>query len=208
MRTILVANRKGGCGKTTIATTIAAALAARGRAVALADADRQKSALKWIDLRPKDAARITGLNWTKTRDLGDVRSRIDTVVIDGPGALTGAHAEMLIAEATEIVVPVLPSIFDTASTDRFLAKIEKLKKIRKGKAEIHIVANRIRLKSLALARLESHLAETGRPLIARISDRIAYSNLACEGLAIFDSPCRETATLRNQWQPLLLALEG
>lgn len=207
MRTILVANRKGGCGKTTVATTLAAALAARGHSVALADADRQKSALTWIALRPASATAITGLNWSKDKNLGEAPGRIDTIVIDGPGALSTAYAETLIKEADEIVVPVLPSVFDMESTDRFLAKIEKLKKVRKGKADIHVLANRIRLKSQALIRLEQHLAETGRPLMARLSDRAAYSNLACEGLAIFDSATRELAPLRTQWQPLLLALE-
>ncbi|PTW60421.1 chromosome partitioning protein [Breoghania corrubedonensis] len=207
MRTILVANRKGGCGKTTVATNIAAALAARGHAVALADADRQKSALKWLSLRPKAAARIVGLNWCKDKNLGDTPTEIDTVVIDGPGALSTSHAETLIGEANEIVVPLLPSLFDTDSTDRFLAKIEKLKKVRKGKADILMVANRVRLRSQALARLEAHQAEAGRPLMARISDRAAYSHLASEGLTIFDSAGREFTPLRNQWQPLLLALE-
>ena len=208
MRTILVANRKGGCGKTTIATTIAAALASRGHAVALADADRQKSSLRWIALRPKAAARIAGLNWSRDKDLGNTPDELDTIVIDGPGALSTSHAESLIAEASEIVVPILPSVFDTDSTDRFLAKIEKLKRVRKGKAGILVVANRIRLKSQALAQLETHQAEAGRPLIARISDRVAYSSLACEGLAIFDRSGPEITLLRNQWQPLLLALEG
>ncbi|MDJ0930817.1 ParA family protein [Breoghania sp.] len=118
MRTILVANRKGGCGKTTVATTIVSALTARGQSIALADADRQKSSLKWIDLRPKVATPITKLNWTKDKALGDAPDNIDTVVIDGPGALSTAHAESLIKEVDEIVVPVLPSIFDMDSTDQ------------------------------------------------------------------------------------------
>ncbi|WP_321341004.1 ParA family protein [Breoghania sp.] len=206
MRTILVANRKGGCGKTTVATTLATALSAQGHAVALADADRQKSSLRWLALRPKDAAKITGLNWTKDKNLGDSPKRIDTVIVDGPGAMTTAHAEALIREADEIVVPLQPSVFDTESTERFLDKIETLKKIRKGKATIHVIANRIRLKSRALAALEAHMAETGRPLMARISDRLAYSTLAGEGLSVFDKATAEFTAYRNQWHPLLLAV--
>ncbi|MDJ0930818.1 hypothetical protein [Breoghania sp.] len=73
--------------------------------------------------------------------------------------------------------------------------------MRKGKADIQVIANRVRLKSQALA-------QTGRPLLAHISDRVAYSNLAGQGLTIFDSTTREFAPLRNQWQPLLLAFDA
>ena len=71
MKTVLVANRKGGCGKTVVAVTLASALAARGHSVGLADADAQKSAQRWLKARPRDAARIEGLNWTKSGAVGD-----------------------------------------------------------------------------------------------------------------------------------------
>ena len=41
MLAILVSNAKGGCGKTTLATTLASAYAVGGFKVALADADPQ-----------------------------------------------------------------------------------------------------------------------------------------------------------------------
>ena len=57
MIAVLVANTKGGCGKTTISTHIAAAFANSGRRTALADADRQHSSFQWARLRPGTAAR-------------------------------------------------------------------------------------------------------------------------------------------------------
>jgi cellulose biosynthesis protein BcsQ len=71
MRKILVVNSKGGCGKTTVATNLASALAARGDDVALADADRQKSSLSWTKRRPKQLNPIEGLNWTKVEAIGE-----------------------------------------------------------------------------------------------------------------------------------------
>lgn len=47
---ITVANRKGGVGKTTIATNIAVALMNKGKTL-LVDADEQRSAYKWNDFR-------------------------------------------------------------------------------------------------------------------------------------------------------------
>ena len=52
MISVLVANPKGGCGKTTIATHLAAAFANGGLRTALADTDRQRSCLGWLDARP------------------------------------------------------------------------------------------------------------------------------------------------------------
>ena len=65
MRTVLVANRKGGVGKTLISVTLAAALAQRGERVGLADADRQCSSIGWLGRRPMTVPQIRGIDWTK-----------------------------------------------------------------------------------------------------------------------------------------------
>ena len=51
MPVIVVANPKGGVGKSTLATNLAGALARAGHAVMLGDADRQQSARQWLGLR-------------------------------------------------------------------------------------------------------------------------------------------------------------
>ena len=52
MKAILIANPKGGSGKTTLSTNIAGYLAARGQRVAILDLDLQKSATQWLANRP------------------------------------------------------------------------------------------------------------------------------------------------------------
>ena len=207
MRTVLVANRKGGCGKTLTAVTRAAALAGRGGTVALADADPQKSALRWLKRRPATAAPILALDWTKADDVGEAPKRLDWLVIDAPGALKGSRAEALIGEAEAVLTPVLPSAFDADSTRRFLKEIEELKRVRKGKAVVRLLANRTRASGKAVERLRGFFAAIGQEPIAWITERAAYGDLAEEGLSVFDKPQRSMAAAREQWAPVLVALE-
>ena len=57
MPVIVVANPKGGVGKSTLSTNLAGYFASRGHAVMLGDVDRQQSALTWLSLRPPQCPR-------------------------------------------------------------------------------------------------------------------------------------------------------
>jgi chromosome partitioning protein len=205
MRTILIANRKGGCGKSMMAVTLAAALAGEGGAVALADADPQRSALGWLKARPAGAAPVAALDWTHKGDIGDAPKGIDWLVIDAPGALRSARAEALIAEADAIVAPVLPSVFDAESTRRFLRDIEELKRVRKGRTRVHLVANRMRT-GRAGERQRAYLADLGAAPVAWIGERSVYAELAAQGLSVFDRKQRSYRALQAQWVPIITAL--
>jgi len=206
MKTILVANRKGGCGKTMAAITLASALASGGGRVALADADPQRSAMRWLKHRPADVPAIAGLDWTRTGDVGEVPKGIDWLVIDAPGAIRGGRAEALIAEARAVIAPVLPSYFDADATRRFLKDIEDIKRVRKGKVGLHLIANRVRPQARATARLQSFFDGLGQPPLAWINERAAYADLAEGGLAVFDKPQKAYAPLRAQWRPVVEAV--
>jgi chromosome partitioning protein len=207
MKTVLVANRKGGCGKTMVAITLAAALAQRGGRVALADADPQKSALRWLKQRPEAVPAIRGLDWTHSGDVGEAPKGLDWLVIDAPGAIKGGRAEALIAEARAVITPVLPSYFDEDSTRRFLGDIEEIKRVRKGKVGVHLVANRVRPQGRATARLQAFFAELGQEPVAWITERAAYAELAEQGLAVFDRTQRTYRPIRAQWHPVLAVLD-
>lgn len=206
MKTILIANQKGGCGKTNTAITVATALAAKGYQVAIADADNQKSTLHWTKQRPSTAFKIMMLDWRNEKSIGEAPSHIDYLVIDAPGAVSGEHAEQLISESHAIITPLQPSFFDLHSTKSFLKRLKDIKRIRKGKVEILLVANRVKYNSAKSPEFQEFFKKIEQEPVVWISERSAYGQLAMQGLSIFDQHQKRYLDIQKQWQPLLDAI--
>jgi chromosome partitioning protein len=206
MKTILIANQKGGCGKTITAISLAAALAQKGYRVALADADNQKSTLQWLKYRPENAAPIQSLDWRHEKSIGDAPKNIEYLIIDAPGALSEDHAEQLISEAHTIITPLQPSFFDIDSTRRFLKHLQDIKRIRKGKVQILLLANRVKANSASSKEMQDFFNKIEQQPVAWISERTAYSQLAMQGLTVFDKTQKNYLSMQNQWQPVLNAI--
>jgi chromosome partitioning protein len=198
---VLVANTKGGCGKTTISTHLAAAFAGEGHRTALADADRQRSSLEWTRLRPGTAAPIAGLDWSK--GLAGLPKGVERLVIDAAAAMKKKDVFELVKMADVIVVPVLPSVFDQGSTMSFLARLHELKAIRKNQKPVGVLRNRVRAHTRATARLARFLAEIEHADLGALTDRAIYNDVAAQGLSIFDLSGKRAEHLREDWAPLL-----
>lgn len=201
MLKILVANAKGGCGKTTVATHLAAALATSGRSTLLADADRQRSSLGWLARRPPNAAPIVGLDWS--RDLGKPDKRMQCLVIDAAPALRRKGIAELVGLTDLVVLPMLPSAFDEDAARRFLTRLGGLRSIANGRKPVAVIGNRIRGGTRAADRLEKFFGELGRPVVARLRDSQLYPEVAAKGLSLFDAAGKRELALRRDWQPLL-----
>ncbi|WP_029007907.1 ParA family protein [Azospirillum halopraeferens] len=205
MRAVLVANIKGGCGKTTIATHLAAAYARSGHPTVLADVDRQRSSLGWLERRPASAAPLAGIDWSREFDEPPRGTR--RLVIDAPAALKAKQIEELVRMADIVVLPVLPGAFDEQATQRFLKKLEELKPIARNKKAVAVVGNRMKARTKASERLDAFLGGLGHAVVARLRDSQIYADTAAAGLSLFDLTGKRAAEHRGDWDALLTYID-
>ncbi len=200
MQTILVANPKGGSGKTTLATNIAGWLAGKRQRVGLQDADIQGSATQWLARRPALFPPVAGFAGDAgKKELKDVAP--EWLVIDSPAGLHGDALREALKRADAMVVPVSPSAFDMAATEQFLHTISESKAVRDGLA-IALVAMRVDTRTHSFAELDEFLQQFKFPLVTRLRDTQVYVHCARDGYSVFDLPRSRAEQDWEQWKPL------
>ena len=202
MKTLLVANPKGGSGKTTLTTNLAGYLASRGDRVLLVDLDRQRSSSDWLDRRPESLPMIRGWNsQLDKKSLGSTKP--DWLVVDSPAGMHGAKLTNALKRVERVIVPVQPSAFDMAATQVFLEELRAEKSVRKEKIEVAMIGMRVDARTRAAAGLSTFLDEAGFPVLTFLRDAQIYVQAAGEGLSLFDMAPSRIAREMEQWQPLL-----
>ena len=204
MPVIVVANPKGGVGKSTLSTNLAGCLAAQDKAVMLGDVDRQQSSRIWLGLRPVTAPQIS--TWDVTHDnIFKPPKGTSHVVLDTPAGLHGKRFDEVMKLANKVVVPLQPSIFDIHATHDFIQQIQAYKKDHKRAQDLQIgiVGMRMKEGTLSADQLRSFLAQLGVPVIGSLRDTQNYIQLAARGLTLWDvAPSRVERDLA-QWQPIV-----
>ncbi len=199
MSVVVVANPKGGVGKSTLSTNIAGYFAARGHAVMLGDADRQQSSRLWLGLRPSAARPIA--TWDVGADLIAKAPKGTThVVLDTPAGLHGWRFNDVLKMANKVIVPLQPSVFDIFATRAFLDQL--LQNKHHDKLQIGLVGMRVDARTIAADNLHEFVATLGLPVLGYLRDTQNYVHLAARGLTLFDvTPGRVEKDLA-QWQPI------
>jgi chromosome partitioning protein len=205
MPVVVVANPKGGVGKSTLATNIAGYFASRGNTVMLGDADRQQSSRLWLGLRPAAAGAITG--WDIGEDkLAKPPKGTTHVVLDTPAGVHGKALQRVVDIADKVVVPLQPSIFDIYATRHFLDELGELRKATKK--QVGIVGMRVDPRTIAADKLHEFVDTLDLPVIGYLRNTQNYIHLAARGLTVFDvAPGRVERDL-EQWQTICRWLDS
>lgn len=198
MQTILIANPKGGSGKTTLSTNIAGYLASTGRHVAMLDLDRQKSANLWLAQRDSALPIIWPVQSEREK-----AEHADVLVIDSPAGLHGKNLDHAIKLVHKIIVPIAPSLFDIQASYDFLQALSDLKAARKGRVQIGVVGMRMAPRTRAAVTLEQFLAQLDLPVLGYLREAQVYVNAAFEGKSIFDVPPHLAEQDLEQWADLI-----
>lgn len=202
MKTILVANAKGGSGKTTLATNIAGWIAGRRRSVALQDEDPQASASQWLARRPAPFPKIGSIRkGTSRKDARD--EGFEWRVIDSPAGLHGDALRDAIKQADLMLVPLAPSAFDMEATQVFLDVVMERKAVREQKLAVGIVAMRVDARTRSAIELDEFLYGFDFPLLTHLRDTQVYVQCARDGLTVFDLPPSRGAQDQEQWKPVI-----
>jgi chromosome partitioning protein len=204
MRTVLIANSKGGSGKTTLATNLAGYFASQGRRVVLSDLDRQQSALDWLKRRSKILPRIQGIDG-RSQHSNDTGA--EWTVIDSPAGLHGEKLTEAIKQADWVIVPMQASAFDIGATSDFLDALREEKAIRKERAFVAMVGTRVDARARSLNTLNAFLQDTGFPVLTCLRNAQVYVHAAEQGASLFDFRPSLVSRDMEQWAPLLNWLE-
>jgi len=197
MPVVMVANPKGGVGKTTVATNIAGYFASQGHQVMLGDADRQQSSRLWLRLRPAAARPIASWEVGEGQIAKPPRGTTH-VVLDTPAGMHGKWMEDTLRSADKVVVPLSPSIFDIYATRAFLDELAQHRKA--GRMQVGIVGTRVDQRTIAADKLQEFTESLGLPVLGFLRPTQNYVHLAARGLTLFDLAPGKVERDLEQWQ--------
>lgn len=202
MPVIVIANPKGGVGKSTIATNLSGYFASRGHNVMIGDVDKQESAKKWLNLRPEQAWPIS--TWNVNADYIAKPPRGTThVVLDTPAGLHGWRFNDVLRMADKIIVPIQPSLFDISATAAFLESLKDERSVRNQEVQVGLVGMRVDSRARSTEQLTNFIHSLNFPFLGNLRNTQNYVQLAAHGLTLWDVAPGKVERDLLQWQNIL-----
>jgi chromosome partitioning protein len=206
---IVVLNPKGGSGKTTIATNLAAYYASHGLFPALQDLDAQASSTRWLQKRTENQPRIHGVSpfnvpakMTRTFAMR-IPPEVQRIVVDTPAAINKHQFIEFTRGADRILIPVLPSDIDIQAVTRCIADLLLHAKIQRGENRIAVVANRVKRNTVIFRSLMRFLNSLKIPVIAVLRDSQNYIRSAESGVGLHEMKGSRFRVDQAHWTSLI-----
>ena len=201
MRTILVLNAKGGCGKSTISTNLASYFASEmGKKVVLADYDPQESSLAWLEARDEKRPFIEGI--AAYKDTLRVAKDTDYLIMDAPARVHGKELTQLMRKAETVLFPVLPSPIDMRAATKYMEELMKNGRVSRNEVKIGVLANRVRENTLIFSALYDFIKAMKLPYVATLRDTQNYIHAEERGIGIFEMAPSQVKQDLEDWAPL------
>jgi chromosome partitioning protein len=210
----VVLNTKGGCGKTTLSTSLAAYYASRGYNTALLDTDPQGSGLRWLANRGARKPVINGLNGTDKSGrvtksfLMRVPPGTERLVVDTPAAVDSLRLQDAVRGAHAILIPVLPSDIDIHAASRCIADLLLSGRIENRHERVAVIANRVKKQARMFETLRRFLQSLDIPFVATLRDTQNYVYATELGLGVHELKDRNVKQELHEWEPLIKWLES
>lgn len=202
---ILVANEKGGVGKTTIAVNLAAMCVLAGKETLLVDTDKQESASAWAGVRHENEVEPTVTCVAKTGkvgyDLAKLKEKFDVVIVDA-GGRDSIEMRQAMAVCDTALIPIKPAQFDVWSLSRMAQLIRDV--AEKTDAPVNAFAfingaspNPVVRETQEVKDALRDYVEIFPTLETVITERIAFRKAAREGQGVTELPANLTDPKAN-----------
>lgn len=140
---IVIANSKGGVGKSTVAVHLAVWLKEHGQSVILADCDAQHSSSEWVkEASPDIRTERLGTPEEILDRLKELNREADYVIADGPGSNSEISRALLLL-ADFAFVPVKASMLEVRALAQATKVLRQVQTIRNGNPYATIILSMV-----------------------------------------------------------------